>query len=270
MQNPFQEVIEWFNRSLRDQLKPNAQSYLESLERENLNSLDLIASLTLDDLPSIGITSLGHKKLFMREIEELKTPKNLIADPIPITDPIPIPDPTILCKQCNILEACYHCSDCPKNYCVKCYLDTHKDHPSDVSSHVPQILNQGLQWLEKYFTVSDRMIAQSKDVEESELKLEMDCLSTCKHSLSELKSVLAQLGNSQRVQALQKEIENMDKRCTLPETTVVVMGDTGAGKSSTLNALLGEESILPTNSMVITLYFVILNFCIESVYCSDH
>ena len=27
------------------------------------------------------------------------------------------------------------------------------------------------------------------------------------------------------------------------------MGDTGAGKSSTLNGLLGEESVLPTNGM---------------------
>jgi Fe-S cluster assembly ATPase SufC len=27
------------------------------------------------------------------------------------------------------------------------------------------------------------------------------------------------------------------------------MGDTGAGKSTTLNAILGEESILPTNGM---------------------
>ncbi|GFR49232.1 hypothetical protein Agub_g11231, partial [Astrephomene gubernaculifera] len=45
------------------------------------------------------------------------------------------------------------------------------------------------------------------------------------------------------------ELGELRGRCQLPRTTIGVVGNTGAGKSSLLNALLGEEDILPTNGM---------------------
>ncbi|GIL47172.1 hypothetical protein Vafri_4060, partial [Volvox africanus] len=45
------------------------------------------------------------------------------------------------------------------------------------------------------------------------------------------------------------ELDNLRNRCKLPNITIGVVGNTGAGKSSLLNVLLGEEDILPTNGM---------------------
>ncbi|KAG2439503.1 hypothetical protein HXX76_004857 [Chlamydomonas incerta] len=45
------------------------------------------------------------------------------------------------------------------------------------------------------------------------------------------------------------DLQALLQRATMPRTTIGVVGDTGAGKSSLLNALLGEEDILPTNAM---------------------
>ena len=44
-------------------------------------------------------------------------------------------------------------------------------------------------------------------------------------------------------------IEDLHKCATLPETIVAVIGNTGAGKSSLLNALLDHFDILPTSGM---------------------
>lgn len=41
----------------------------------------------------------------------------------------------------------------------------------------------------------------------------------------------------------------MEKESTLPQTVIAVVGDTGSGKSSLLNALLEHGNILPTSGM---------------------
>ena len=41
----------------------------------------------------------------------------------------------------------------------------------------------------------------------------------------------------------------MEKESSLPQTVIAVVGDTGSGKSSLLNALLEHGHILPTSGM---------------------
>lgn len=44
-------------------------------------------------------------------------------------------------------------------------------------------------------------------------------------------------------------LENLQKQATKTKTIIGVVGNTGAGKSSVINALLDEERIIPTNCM---------------------
>lgn len=46
-----------------------------------------------------------------------------------------------------------------------------------------------------------------------------------------------------------KSIENLQKQAQQPKTIVGVVGNTGAGKSSVINAMLDEERLVPTNCM---------------------
>ncbi|PCG92705.1 Hypothetical protein PENO1_087350 [Penicillium occitanis (nom. inval.)] len=46
-----------------------------------------------------------------------------------------------------------------------------------------------------------------------------------------------------------KNIENLQKQAQQPKTIVGVVGNTGAGKSSVINAMLDEERLVPTNCM---------------------
>lgn len=45
------------------------------------------------------------------------------------------------------------------------------------------------------------------------------------------------------------ELTELNKKLKLPRTIIAVVGDTGAGKSSLLNALLDHGNILPTSGM---------------------
>lgn len=46
-----------------------------------------------------------------------------------------------------------------------------------------------------------------------------------------------------------EELNELNKKLKLPRTVIAVVGDTGAGKSSLLNALLDHGNILPTSGM---------------------
>lgn len=57
------------------------------------------------------------------------------------------------------------------------------------------------------------------------------------------------LATEHRTCAWKDELDALSKRCDAGRVMIAVVGDTGAGKSSLLNALLGEEDLLPTSSM---------------------
>ncbi|GIL98268.1 hypothetical protein Vretimale_3674, partial [Volvox reticuliferus] len=60
---------------------------------------------------------------------------------------------------------------------------------------------------------------------------------------------IRQLVGQQLLEEWRSELDSLRGRCKLPSITIGVVGNTGAGKSSLLNVLLGEEDILPTNGM---------------------
>ncbi|PNH00579.1 hypothetical protein TSOC_013602, partial [Tetrabaena socialis] len=62
-------------------------------------------------------------------------------------------------------------------------------------------------------------------------------------------SVFSRLAGPQMSRLWRSELAELLTRCAMPRTTIGVVGNTGAGKSSILNVLLGEENILPTNGM---------------------
>jgi predicted GTPase len=57
------------------------------------------------------------------------------------------------------------------------------------------------------------------------------------------------LATQQRAAAWAKDLDALARRAEMRPVVVGVVGDTGAGKSSMLNALLGEEEVLPQNGM---------------------
>ncbi|XP_071085573.1 nuclear GTPase SLIP-GC-like [Haliotis cracherodii] len=79
-----------------------------------------------------------------------------------------------------------------------------------------------------------------------------DHISRCEeilHLLGNATSEENREGDSTIVQKARKDLEKIRKHGDPPEITVAVYGDTGAGKSSLLNALLDQPSLLPTAGM---------------------
>ncbi|XP_035679869.1 uncharacterized protein LOC118418142 [Branchiostoma floridae] len=74
----------------------------------------------------------------------------------------------------------------------------------------------------------------------------------CQTILASLQGALDRepsLKDISRVQAWKKEAAKLGEKMSLPETIIAVVGDTGAGKSSLMNALLDQSSVLPTSGM---------------------
>lgn len=79
-------------------------------------------------------------------------------------------------------------------------------------------------------------------------------LRDCSTLVTEVKSTLVDspeqpLSTAARTAAWTTDLQALRAKCTAPRVFIGVVGDTGAGKSSMLNALLGEEDVLPVNGM---------------------
>ena len=46
-----------------------------------------------------------------------------------------------------------------------------------------------------------------------------------------------------------QELTSIEQKVNIPKTVIAVVGDTGAGKSSLMNALLDHRSVLPTSGI---------------------
>lgn len=67
--------------------------------------------------------------------------------------------------------------------------------------------------------------------------------------LSELEVPLKVLGDNEDAKVWLQHIERVRKEAVRIRTIVGVVGNTGAGKSSVINAMLDEERLVPTNCM---------------------
>ncbi|XP_018123877.1 uncharacterized protein nuggc.L isoform X2 [Xenopus laevis] len=76
-------------------------------------------------------------------------------------------------------------------------------------------------------------------------------LSECQSVLREVSQVLSDIQgiDEHTMEQWRKGILDLQKESPLPQTHIAVVGDTGAGKSSLLNALLEQEDVLPTSAM---------------------
>ncbi|KAK3368057.1 hypothetical protein B0H63DRAFT_514757 [Podospora didyma] len=67
--------------------------------------------------------------------------------------------------------------------------------------------------------------------------------------LGDLKAALRNGNKFPEIAKLTKDIQSLEKQAVPQRTVVGVVGSTGAGKSSVINAVLDEECIVPTNGM---------------------
>ncbi|XP_039381371.1 uncharacterized protein LOC120398227 isoform X4 [Mauremys reevesii] len=76
-------------------------------------------------------------------------------------------------------------------------------------------------------------------------------LSQCQTVLDEISQTLCAVEGIDKVhmEEWREQIEKLQKDTKMPKTYIAVVGNTGAGKSSLLNALLDEEAVLPTSAM---------------------
>lgn len=77
----------------------------------------------------------------------------------------------------------------------------------------------------------------------------IDGVATASSLLTEFETILHSFGDNPDVLDLADAIQNLQTRANPRGAVVGVVGSTGAGKSSVINAVLDEECLVPTNSM---------------------
>ncbi|XP_045194118.2 uncharacterized protein LOC123549787 [Mercenaria mercenaria] len=77
-------------------------------------------------------------------------------------------------------------------------------------------------------------------------------VNSCRDVINKMKSTFdscKSLQGNPRVVAWRRELLDIEKRLQFPKTVIAVVGDTGAGKSSLMNAILDHRSVLPTSGI---------------------
>ncbi|KAJ8302939.1 hypothetical protein KUTeg_019335 [Tegillarca granosa] len=77
-------------------------------------------------------------------------------------------------------------------------------------------------------------------------------IARCKEVVCKLKDSFnsqQSLSNNPRIIQWKKEAEELDAKIKLPQTVIAVVGDTGCGKSSLMNALIDQLDVLPTSGV---------------------
>ncbi|KAK7441953.1 hypothetical protein CaCOL14_009780 [Colletotrichum acutatum] len=69
------------------------------------------------------------------------------------------------------------------------------------------------------------------------------------HLLGGIRSALVELSDLKRAKQWRENVEKLQSEHKMPRFVIGVLGDTGSGKSSLINAVLDEERIVPTNCM---------------------
>uniref|UniRef100_A0A8C8RII6 FHA domain-containing protein n=1 Tax=Pelusios castaneus TaxID=367368 RepID=A0A8C8RII6_9SAUR len=97
-------------------------------------------------------------------------------------------------------------------------------------------------------TVMESEVQKVWAVSEGDIEFQ---LSQCQIVLDEISQTLSAVEGIDEVhmEEWREQIDKLQKDTKMPKTYIAVVGNTGAGKSSLLNALLDEEAVLPTSAM---------------------
>ncbi|CAK4034253.1 Hypothetical predicted protein [Lecanosticta acicola] len=117
-----------------------------------------------------------------------------------------------------------------------------------VTKNEPQLDENGAEAQAYQPRDHDNPFAESQGEEPEQKRLEAGVAAGLK-VLAEIEAPLKGLKDSADAQNWLTQIENVRKEAIKSRTVVGVVGNTGAGKSSVINAVLEEERLVPTNCM---------------------
>ncbi|KAI0396243.1 hypothetical protein F5Y17DRAFT_420083 [Xylariaceae sp. FL0594] len=113
---------------------------------------------------------------------------------------------------------------------------TVKEEASDIPVYSPKKVKEGPNYLQ---TLCTQTTAEVLEV----------AVPVAKQFLSQLRTVLSDCPKDAAVESWIKAIDDLEENSQRPRTVIGVVGITGAGKNSLINALLDEERLLPTNCL---------------------